>query len=304
MLGSSRRVAQVESNIVWIFGSPRSGSTWLWAMLSELDRVVAINEPLIGYYLSPFMSDQPGVSISDLDINTFTIRRIQADRSHQFFANEYRDVWNPLLRRLLTERFAAHAKRAKPRSPRKDTVVVVKEPNGSQSADIIMSAQPRARLLFLLRDGRDVVDSEVAATEEGSWTTKNFPGLVGVPAADRLGYAIQSAYKWLWRTEVVEEAFEAHRGPKLLIRYEDMRADPARHFMTITDWLGIALDEAVVAELADRHAFEKIPDADRGHDKFFRSATPGGWRENLTDAEKEAVCRILGPKLLQLGYEH
>jgi hypothetical protein len=272
-------------------------------MLRELDAVVAINEPQIGFYLGPFACDTPGVRASDLDVSNFTIRRLQVNRDQQFFATSYRDVWGPLLAQLLTERFRAHARRVKPQVPLRKVVIVVKEPNGSQSADIIMASQPKARLLFLLRDGRDVVDSLVAANEEGSWVSVNFPGVGGVPETDRLDLAVTSAYKWLWQTEVVQEAFKAHSGPKLLLRYEDLRCDPLARMTELIEWLGLRLDTVRLRALVERHSFEAIPEPERGPTKFYRAARPGLWRENLKPAERERVQEILGPKLRELGYE-
>ena len=83
-----------------------------------------------------------------------------------------------------------------------------------------MAAMPRSRLLFLLRDGRDVVDSDLAANKQGSWIGREFPGARGISPAERLDFVVQSAHKWLWRTEVVQAAFAAHPGPKQMVRYE------------------------------------------------------------------------------------
>ena len=49
-------------------------------------------------------------------------------------------------------------------------MVVVKEP-GSHAADTIMDLFPDSTLIFLLRDGRDVVDSWLDAYRDGSWAT-------------------------------------------------------------------------------------------------------------------------------------
>jgi len=64
------------------------------------------------------------------------------------------------LRTLLLERFGAHLRRAGGSDP----LCVIKEPNGSQGAGFILFRLPCSRLLFLLRDGRDVVDSELDAS--------------------------------------------------------------------------------------------------------------------------------------------
>jgi hypothetical protein len=244
----------------------------------------------------------PGVRVDDLDASNFSVRRLQAEREHQFFATAYAHVWTPHLRRMINERFLAQARRVKPNVSERDVIVAIKEPNGSQSADILMAVQPTARLLFLLRDGRDVVDSQVAGSAEGAWPSENFPGVVGVAAAERLGFAVTSAYKWLWQTEVVQEAFGAHPGPKMQLRYEDLLSDPAKRMGELLGWLGLDVADDQIRAVVDRHAFDKIPESERGPTRFHRAATPGSWKQNLTSEECDRIEEILGPKLRELGY--
>src|SRR5205807_10295120 len=192
-------------------------------------RFVPINGPLIGWYLSPFLCDLPGTSASSLDISNFTWRRRDRSNPHHFFAEAFDDVCVSGLRRLLRQRFYAHVIRRAPEMRPSQAVLVIKEPNGSQSADIIMRALPRSRLLFLLRDGRDVIDSLVAAYVEGSWATQWFSFMRGLSEDDRREFVVTSAHKWLWQTEVVQSAFREHVGPKYMVRYEELLRDPARH---------------------------------------------------------------------------
>ncbi len=49
-----------ESRTVWMLGSPRSGSTWLLSLLAQHPLVVPMNEPTLGYHLSPFLMNEPG----------------------------------------------------------------------------------------------------------------------------------------------------------------------------------------------------------------------------------------------------
>jgi hypothetical protein len=297
---SQRIPRDFERRLVWIFGSPRSGSTWLLQLLGDHDAVVPINEPLIGWYIGPFMCDLPAMSARDLDLGNFTMRRVHESKRPSFFAEEFADVWAPALGRMMRERFYAHAVRYPAGVSQRRTHVVIKEPNGSQSADVLMRALPRSRLLFLLRDGRDVVDSELAANLEGSWVGREFPGAVGV--ADRVEFVVQSAKKWLWRTEVVEAAYASHGGPKHMVRYEDLRAEPAIHMRRLFNWLGIEIDDASLEAMVARRAFEQLPQEARGPHEFFRAARPGQWKENLSPEEQDALEQVIGPKLRELGY--
>jgi hypothetical protein len=148
-----------------------------------------------------------------------------------------------------------------------------------------------------------VVDSELAAHEEGSWLSREFSGVSGVREGERLAFAVQSAKKWLWRTEVVQAAYRDHRGPKHMVRYEELRADPVTHVRALFDWLGLEVSDADLRVLIEKHEFEKLPEEARGPQSFFRAASPGLWRENLSAEEQAAVTEVLGPKLRELGYE-
>lgn len=299
----SAKWEDLESRLVWIFGSPRSGSTWLHDMLAEHDAVIAINEPLIGWFLGPIMSDLPGVDPEGLDVETFTLRGLQRRKRSQFFSDEFKEVWLPRLRELVGDRLFAEVSR-KPQADRDDYVVAVKEPNGSQSADVILDALPRSRLLFLLRDGRDVVDSELAASRKGSWVTREGRGAYrGVSDAERLRFIVNSAHKWLWRTEVVAAAFARHQGAKYMLRYEDLLDDPVDELRRTFDWLGLEISDQDLSSVVHRHSFEQLPDEATGPLKFHRAAKPGLWRENLTEEERSTMSRILEPKLRELGYE-
>jgi sulfotransferase family protein len=297
-----RATRTIEERLVWVFGSPRSGSTWLLRVLGDHDTVVPVNEPMLGWYLGPFLSDLPGFGSAALDSRNFTLRQVQEAKPSQFFADEFEHAWGPALRRMMRDRFAAHVQRYPPRNGAAHALVLIKEPNGSQSADIIMSALPRARFLFLLRDGRDVVDSDLAAHMPGAWVTKEFPGAQGISEGERLDFVVQSARKWLWRTEVTERAYDAHPGPKRTMRYEELLADPAGQMRALLDWLGLDMAEAELQAALDRHAFENVPAERRGSLEFFRAASPGLWRENLTAEEQAAMEEVMGPKLREHGY--
>lgn len=296
------RPQALDARLLWIFGSPRSGSTWLLQLLGEHPAVIPVNEPLIGWYLSPFDSDQAGWSPEGMTSRTFTVRRVQRDKRDHFFAGEFEQVWSAALGRMMRERFLAHAMRYPAREPLPRAILALKEPNGSQSADMIMRALPGSRLLFLLRDGRDVVDSDLAARIDGAWAIRTL-GATGVADDERRDFVVESAHKWLWRTEVVEEAYAAHRGPKLLVRYEELLAEPEAGLRAILEWLGLDASPPSVAAAVERHAFDRLPERERGPREFFRAASPGLWRENLSADEQAAMLEVIGPKLASLGYE-
>jgi hypothetical protein len=46
-----------------------------------------------------------------------------------------------------------------------------------------------------------------------------------------------------------------------------------------------------------KHAWENIPEDEKGQGKFYRKATPGSWREDLTPGQVEIVEQVSAPLL-------
>jgi hypothetical protein len=64
--------------------------------------------------------------------------------------------------------------------------------------------------------------------------------------------------------------------------------------------LGIEVGEEELAPVVQKHSWENIPEEEKGKGKFYRKATPGGWREDLTPEQAETVERITAPLLKEL----
>ena len=145
--------------LAWIFGSSRSGSTWLLRMLAELDRVIPIDDPHIGHHLGVWRPIPLAWATAKDPPKLGTLADFKRKKRDYLFSDRFRDTWMPQLRDLISARFAAQAAQDIAAAGGIDRpIVVVKEP-GSHAADTIMDLFPHSSLIFLLRDGRDVVDS-------------------------------------------------------------------------------------------------------------------------------------------------
>jgi hypothetical protein len=205
-----------------------------------------------------------------------------------FFSDQYASAWRPLLRKLILARFAVESG---------SRVTVIKDPNGSQGADVIMATLPRSKLLFLLRDGRDVVDSEVASLQPRAWRGRRFD--VTATRDELIEFA---ARNWLARTEIVESAFANHdEALRMMVRYEDLLDDPGGWLSRIYDWCGLEASADQIRATVAALSVDKV--AVRTAETFVRTATPGLWREHFDEAERKLLAGILDQKLRQLGYE-
>ena len=156
-------------------------------------------------------------------------------------------------------------------------------------------------MIFLVRDGRDVVDSWLDAHRADSWALRE--GAFPVSAEGREALVRWQSAVWAYRMEVAQRAYEEHRDDrKLLVRYEHLRADPGRELGGICRSMAVKVERERLDEIADRHSYERLPTEDKGRDKEIRTARPGGWREHLSDSEHRIMHEVMGPKLAQLGY--
>jgi hypothetical protein len=300
--GVSGRVSVTEpGRLAWIFGSSRSGSTWLLRMLTELDRVIPIDDPHLGHHLGVWRPIPLAWATAKEPPKLGTLADYKRKKRDYLFSDCYRESWMPQLRRLISERFEAQAAEdLEAAGGIEDPVVVVKEP-GSHAADTIMTLFPDSSLIFLLRDGRDVVDSWLDAYRDGTWATEE--GAYPLDDAGRPALINWQSSVWLHRTQVVQETY-AQTDPRrrVLVRYEELRADPVTALTRVCETIGIDADRDHLAAIASANEFAKVPEQHKGNGREIRRARPGGWATHMSDEEIVAMHEILGEKLDELGY--
>ena len=276
-------------NIVWILGSPRTGSTWLSQILGTPEGHAEWREPFFGVVLG-FRNN---------------LAHREYVNSNQFLLGEpHRDVWVRSMRNLFLDVGRSKFPNISPKHH-----LIVKEPNGSISAPLILEAFPESKLVFLVRDSRDVVASLLDAARRGSWYGYDKFEASMADAVSRGGgldehdpgddeFVEQLARNYVANVGAVEEAYAGHPdGSKVLVRYEDLREDPSKQVARICDALQIEVEESQLEQAVKKHSWENIPEGERGRGKFHRKAVPGGWREDLAPEQAKLVEGITAPLL-------
>jgi hypothetical protein len=206
----------------------------------------------------------------------------------------------PALRELIQARYEAQAAEDIRERGIEDPIVVVKEP-GSHAADTLIDLFPKSALIFLLRDGRDVVDSWLDAYSDGSWATEE--GAYPLSDEGRTALIRWQSSVWLHRTEVVQVTFARHEPDRrLMVRYEQLRDDPVPSLASICRVLGIDASEEELGRIASANSYAKVPVHEKGSGQEIRRAKPGGWAETMSSEEIDAMHEILSEKLTELGY--
>jgi Sulfotransferase family len=263
-------------NMIWIFGTGRTGSTWLAAMMEEPEGHDVWFEPRVGTVFDPQRFQRHG-------------------GKHFILASQYKDVWLRSIRNFILD--GANA-----RFPElAGGYLAVKEPGGSVGAGLIMEALPESGMVLLIRDPRDVVASWLDATRKGGWQSRRRGE--GGRRAESLAETNPNAFvrrhadAYLQHVGSARRAYVAHEGRKVVVRYEDLRSDTLGTMKRMYGELDVPVEEARLAKAVEKHSWENIPEEEKGQGKFYRKATPEAWREDLTRRQVKTVERITAPLL-------
>jgi len=278
-LGGARDVN--PGNMIWIFGSGRSGSTWLRSMMGEMSNHRVWEEPMVGRLFGEFYTRAPEENLRSADF---------------IMGAPIRKGWVKSLRNFVLDGARYSNPRLGPGG-----YLVIKEPNGSIGAPLLMEALPESRMILLVRDPRDVVASVLDAAREGGWLyeSRNGGGLRRRRAADRSPRAFVGERARVYRrgVENAKEAYDAHEGSKVLVRYEELVADTLGTMRRVYAALGIGVDPDELVRAVEKHSWENVPEEEKGKGKFYRKGEPGGWKEDLTPEQVRTVERITAPLL-------
>jgi hypothetical protein len=278
---NGRKSGLDPANTVWIFGTGRSGSTWLMNMMAEMPRSSFWNEPKVGNLFGRFYE---GAQVGEHASKNFIL------------GEPAREGWVPLIREFVLGSINYRRPRIDP-----DSYLIVKEPNASAGASLLMEALPESRMILLVRDPRDVVASALDAMRGGSWLFERRSR--GKEDRESLADAKpDEAVKRRARTyrrdiEYAKKAFDAHEGRKALVRYEDLRREPFETLKETCRSLELPFEEEDLRTAVEKHAWESIPEEEKGEGKKLRKASPGGWREDLTPEQVKIVEEITAPLL-------
>ena len=267
--------------LIWIFGSARTGSTWLAAMMADLRDHTWWHEPMVGYLFGHLYYERA---------------RGRRENDH-FILGGDKTLWLGPVRRFVLDsasmRFPEHINKG---------YLVIKEPHGTIGAPILMEALPESRMILLVRDPRDVISSKMDAAREGSWAEeaqKRRGQEKKNTSSDRKpdAFVKSQAKRYVKLMDLAQQAYDAHKGHKVLVRYEDLRAQPLETLRRIYTSLEIPADEREISRVVEKHAWENIPDRKKGSGKFYRKGSPGGWANDLTVEQVGIVESITAPLL-------
>ena len=303
----------LERNSIWVFSTARSGSTWLSQdILCWNGRTRPMDEPGIGRMFAPFdwaaerlhgLTGKTAHFPSGLEYERQTRQRNgdlgMAPFERAFiYAGQENKIWNrqnwPLYLTVLRETAIQHVINEWGMLGYRN--VVFKLPNELHAADVIMQVFPGSFMVFLMRDGRDVMKSRFSA----------FASRILAETGDldlRLHAIAFYSHFWNFQVDIIQAAFDAHAPERsLFVRYEDLRREPSRELRLIFDRICGPISDDELAALIERTSLENIPAEQKGPDKPRQTGQIGRYAEVFSRQEIELMEAIMGPNLRRFGY--
>jgi protein-tyrosine sulfotransferase len=259
--GLSRPRSETDGLIV-VGGAPRSGTTLLRTMLGRHPMIATCPESTV--FLSRISA--PEDIATRLGWDASEIRDWQRkSRSQVEFIERFHEA-------ILTRTGKA--------------VWLEKTPRNIGRFRFVRSHFPRAKLIHIIRDGRDVVCS-----------LRRTPfARLDHAAPDSPKAAMRCAVQW---RKLVEAGTRLrHYSNYYELRYEDLVRDPEQQMRSLLSFVGLPWDPAIL-----RSDPREKPDEyeARATDAIF-SSSPGRWQRDLSAIDKRVLAALIGPTLTRLGY--
>jgi len=272
------------AGILWLASYPKSGNTWLRVFLANL----ILNEP------APVPFDRlasvgPGEA-QELWFRPFTDRPV----------SELSRLEIAKLRGRAQIRAAGITK----------NIVPLKTHNylGEDCGQPLIAREVTRAAIYILRDPRDVAlsSAEFFGVPLGQTIeTMSDKNALGLPAKGMVYEAMSS-----WSIHV-KSWTQRRIGKLIVVRYEDLLADPYGQFGKIARKLGITTEEARIRRAVEHASFKTLQRMERetgftertdASERFFRSGRSGAWKDALTPEQAKRIERDHREQMKRFGY--
>lgn len=267
----------LQHHTAWLIGCGRTGSTWLAEMLGDLPGFRRWHEPYYGRFFK-HIQDRPD------DIK----------RPASFFSEKAGSVWTNGLRDL----FYSVAQDRYPQLGQH--ALVVKEVNTPEFYQWIRDVFPHSKMVLLVRDPFDILDSYLDLQRPGSWN-QHFGDDKQDPLSERnVRRTAKHIHSCLSLSLAAFDAFPKQQ--KLWVTYESLLEKPVEVLVQLGELMDRPFDENVLSEVLQRHRFENYKQT--GPLAFRRQGRAGGWSQsaNFTGEVHQWAGSVLGDLRIRLGY--
>lgn len=265
----------LEKKFIIILGAPRSGTSWLNNILADHPVIAGLRGELktFNFYVKPIVEawskEQNAIEQGfSKQGHPSIMSRNDLDDFILWFLN---DTYSKVLEK----------------NP-KATHILDKHPGYSIAIEEILHYIPHAKIIHLIRDGRDVVPSMISAKERigfGEGTVLN---------------AIKS-----WKRSILacQQGKNKHPNNFLDVKYEELRNAGRDLIPKIFDFCELDCDDKMIDEIIENNRYDKnaVSRPDPQYEELREKRIPV-WKVKLSVWERYQIHTQAGGLLQELGY--
>ena len=279
--------AEMQSQPIFVFGSGRNGSTLLNRMLHQHSQLFAPTEQ---YFLGPgiIKFHLYNLMLNWRDLSKVILGELEASTGSHTWDYKMKELYPTIfnskdqsLQRMIDVVYRSYGHQVKPSFKR---WVETSPPNVHYVREIFRTF-PKATYCFIIRDGRDVINSYMTGGED------SFGELSKPREAAKLWKLSIDAYRWL-----------VHKTDVKLIRYEKLVSNTVEELRDLSGWMDIPYEESMLD-------FHKKPVAFGHQDPYFRNITKpvfnssvGKWKEEMSPGTLDEIMPVISKQLKQFDY--
>ncbi|MCX7621666.1 MAG: sulfotransferase [Acidimicrobiales bacterium] len=287
---------------VFVVGCGRSGTTWLLKLLGRHPRIQATNESHAYNDIVNVLTSRSAQRLPMLIALARVLHRYDTVSRTKPWVGLHWYVTRPEMRAILRRRLDEGGERnviadqlvedvfdqfMRRANATHGDVFVEKTPGHIYWAERILGTFPEARVVEMVRDGRDVAVSMSSFAKGASW-----------PPTER-----QRQFE-IWR-DAIRAGQRLHDEPRFADRvfrvfYEDLLTEPVATTAAILEFVGLPTDPVTIELMVTSTSAENTPIRGEGH--TVNRAEAGRWRELLTTDDLEEFEKIAGPEASLCGY--
>jgi len=148
---------------------------------------------------------------------------------------------------------------------------IVKEVSAFGSADIISQVMKNSKIIILIRDGRDMVDSLLDARSKNGFMTKVGMDPIGkeeakkkqgfAPIPSRNIFITNQSKGWVIRNENFFKAYQEHPTHlRYMVKYENLLSNTFEELKKLYKFIGIEISDQKLEKIIDKYNFKNIPE--------------------------------------------
>ena len=318
------RASRGYTGAFFIAGEMRSGTSWLRRMLNVHPEIACGHEG--SFFGRDYDREEIPVYPGPVSSLTRALAESESLKTwHELPWNQWTDGYEEDLTglaRVMVDYFLYKevARTGKP-------LVGDKSPQHTHNLDEIHGIYPDARIVHIVRDGRDVAVSAMnhwwrQAQDRDDPVFKLDPEELEKRDAyleDREAFLAagnsifteerltQIASRWGYRvSKARRDGVTLYSERYLELRYEDLLYDVPANIRRVLDALGARSGDAVVERCARAGDFESVASRKQGEEdsgSFFRKGVAGDWESVFNERDREIFDRVAGDKLEEMGYQ-